>query len=65
MVCTAIAPLEGRIRLRINTLDHTETSVEDLGMIFLSPQSRLRLSSYRDGSRDYAYLNRASAETGG
>ncbi len=65
MVCTAITPLERRVRLRINTLDHTKTSLKDLGMLFPSLRSLLRLSSYREGPQDCAYLNRAGAEMGG
>ncbi len=39
MVRTTIDPLARRIHFRINTLDHTETPLEDLGMIFLSLDS--------------------------
>lgn len=50
MVRTTIDPLARRIHLRINTLDHTETPLEDLGIIFLSLQILLRLSSYQNAS---------------
>ncbi|KAK0243542.1 hypothetical protein EDD85DRAFT_786439 [Armillaria nabsnona] len=42
----------------IKSGDHTETLSEDLGMIFLSLKSRLRLSSYRDGSQLWIWLFR-------
>ncbi len=65
MASTTIDPLGRRIRLRINALDHTKTSLKDLGMLFPSLRSLLRLSSYREGPQDCAYLNRAGAEMGG